>query len=250
MKRIEHIMVPPCYGYRVEEATGLRKLAYQILPAHILHPLIFEARLLWRRIAQRGTERNYRKASQILLNVGCGDSGHTGWVNIDAFRRKSVNCVYDCRKFLPFPDESVQAIFCEHFFEHLDYTEEVPHFLSECFRVLQPRGVIRIIVPDAEKYLRAYVQPGWSELAHLRALNTESGETRYHTKMELINEVFRQAYQHKFAYDQETIEFLLKRYGFSKVIHQQFNQSLLPELCLDQLERAPESLYCEGQKNS
>jgi len=253
MKRIEHIMLPPRYGQRVEEATGLKKLAYKFLPAHILHPLWFETRLLWRRVAQWRTERNYRGARNILLNAGSGDKGRSGWVNMDAFPCESVNCVYDCRKVFPFPDEAVRAIFCEHFFEHLDYTEEVPHFLSECFRVLQPGGVLRIIVPDAGRYLHAYVEPGWLELERLRLLDAEhaekGGEVRYHTKMEVINEVFRQAYEHKYAYDHETIEFLLKRYGFGQVIHQRFNQSLIPELRLDQPERASESLYIEGQKS-
>jgi predicted SAM-dependent methyltransferase len=252
MKKIEHIMLPPRFGQRVEEATGLKKLAYKLLPAHILSQLWFETQLLWRRLNQRGTERNYRHAKDILLNVGCGKKGVIGWVNMDAFATKSVNCVYDCRKSFPFPDECARAIFCEHFFEHLDYTEEVPHFLSECFRVLRPGGVLRIIVPDAERYLRAYVSPGWTELDGLRSLDADhsekSGDARYHTKMEVINEVFRQAYQHKFAYDYETIEFLLKRYGFGKVAHQQFNQSFLPELCLDHPKRALESLYVEGQK--
>jgi predicted SAM-dependent methyltransferase len=79
-----------------------------------------------------------------------------------------VNCIYDCRRDLPFADASATVIFTEHFFEHIDYCEEVLVFLSECWRVLEPGGVIRIAVPDAEKYIRAYCSEGWEELARGR----------------------------------------------------------------------------------
>ncbi len=68
----------------------------------------------------------YKDASDLLVNLGAGNKGKPGWVNVDSYPFTGINCVYDCRKHLPFPDESVKGIFCEHFFEHIDYTEEVP----------------------------------------------------------------------------------------------------------------------------
>ena len=41
---------------------------------------------------------------------------------------------------------------------------------------------------------------------------------KYNTKLELINHVFRQGFHHKYAYDYVIMEFLLYKYGFSKVI--------------------------------
>ena len=70
----------------------------------------------------------------------------------------------------------------------------------------------------------------------------------YNTKIELLNEVFRQAYDHKFAYDFETLEFLLRKYGFSRVLRQQYGLSLLADLCIDQERRKSESLYVEAVK--
>jgi len=160
--------------------------------------------------------------------------------------------VYDCRKHLPFDDNSVRYIFSEHFFEHVDYCEEVPFFLSDCYRVLQPGGVIRIIVPDTEKYIRAYCREGWDELARIRPLGPERSDayfgSTYNTKMELLNVVFRQYFGHKFAYDFATLEFLLRRYGFSQVQRQSFGRSLWPDLCIDTREREFESLYVEAVK--
>jgi predicted SAM-dependent methyltransferase len=163
-----------------------------------------------------------------------------------------VNCFWDCRKSLPFPDSSAKCIFTEHFVEHLDYCEEIPYFLSECHRVLEPGGVIRIIVPDAQKYLQGYCLGGWDQLAKVRPLGPGLSDihfgSKYNTKMELLNVVFRQYFEHKFAWDYETLEFALRRYGFPSVHRQSFGQSLLERLALDMPERASESLYVEAVK--
>ena len=66
--------------------------------------------------------------------------------------------------------------------------------------------------------------------------------------MELINVVFRQGHEHKFAYDFATLHFVLQRYGFSTVVRQGYGKSLMPELCLDQAVRASESLYVDAKK--
>jgi predicted SAM-dependent methyltransferase len=151
---------------------------------------------------------------------------------------------------LPFADGSVRGLFAEHFFEHVDYTEEVPSLLSECHRVLQPGGRMRIIVPDAEQYMRAYLSEGWEALAALRPLHEGRVDhyfrCRYNTKMELINVVFRQGGQHKFAYDFETMKFVLEQFGFVDVRREQFGHSQMPELCIDSPRRATESLYVEA----
>src|SRR5208282_5837473 len=149
-----------------------------------------------------------KNSENMLVNIAPGVHGKPGWVNVDVFKGPNVNCLYDCRKSLPFPDESVRAIFSEHFFEHLDYTEEVPYFLRECHRVLKKGGVLRLIFPDAEKYLRAYCQGGWEEISRIRPLAVERTDPyfhcRYNTVIELINVLFRQGHEHKFAYDFET----------------------------------------------
>jgi predicted SAM-dependent methyltransferase len=165
---------------------------------------------------------------------------------------ESVNCVWDCRRSLPFDDNSVRYIFSEHFFEHLDYTEEIPVVLSECLRVLQPGGIIRIVVPDAGRYLRAYCESGWEALTKLRELRSDHFDRytgcAYVTKMELVNEVFRQAYTHKFAYDHETLERVLLHTGFARAERAQFGVSLAQDLAIDFADRAHESLYVEGIK--
>jgi predicted SAM-dependent methyltransferase len=203
------------------------------------------------RIKSFRARRRFRDLDDALVNIAPGCHGKSGWVNIDAWPAPLVTCVYDCRKSLPFPDGSVRAIFCEHFLEHMDYGEEVPVFLSECRRVLKPTGVLRLIVPDAEKYLLAYVAGGWDELVKIRGLDENHRDSfrAYNTPMELINMVFRQRWQHKFSYDFTTLEFVLRKCGFPTVVRQHFGKSAIPELCLDRAFRAPESIYVEAMRS-
>lgn len=251
---IEPVEVYPAYEEKRQRSTGLRRLLYALspLPLHALHPLVFEARLKLVRMRSRGVRRRFASASDLLVNIGPGNNGRQGWVNVDVFAGEGVTCVYDCRKQLPFPDRSVRGIFCEHVFEHFDYTEEVPYFVSECHRVLRKGGVLRIVVPDAGRYLQAYCEGGWARLEALRDLDETHVDPhnggRYATRMELINVIFRQGHEHKFAYDYETLAYVLKRYGFDEVAQRTCGESALPELALDQPSRAPESLYVEATK--
>lgn len=81
----------------------------------------------------------------IKLHVGCGDNKLAGWENRD----KEL----DIRRPLPFASESVSHILCEHCLEHISH-REVWNFLEECRRVLIPKGVMRIAIPDFTKLQR------------------------------------------------------------------------------------------------
>jgi predicted SAM-dependent methyltransferase len=228
----------------------LNSLGLRVLPAHVLSQVRIELRLASLRAKTRGMSRRYADQRNLRVNIGSGDKGKPDWVNVDAFPAPGVNCVYDCRVKLPFADKSVSMIFCEHFFEHLDPKGEAPRFLRECRRVLDPAGVIRIIVPDAELYLRAYCEPGWDTMTQLRTLDAQHNDpylkTRYETKMQLVNAVFRQSYEHRYAYDYETLALAVREAGFSDVRRQRYAESRVAELALDQLARSYESLYVEA----
>lgn len=222
------------------------------IPLHTFYPLRQELYLFLIRVFGFWVRWSYKQRRNLLINIGSGDQGKPGWINIDMIKSSRVNCLYDCRKSLPFSDSTVRGIFCEHFVEHLDYTEEIPFFLSECYRVLQAGGVLRIIIPNAEEYLLAYASGGWDQLSVLRKLNKEKLDPDYNftyrTRMELINMVFRQAYRHRYAYDFETMNFLLSKYGFSEITRQEFGKTRMPELNIDNPKRAIESLYIEAIK--
>lgn len=73
------------------------------------------------------------------LNLGCGTNRLDGWHNYDA--------ELDITRPLPFADNSVEFILCEHCLEHISYKKAIS-FLGECRRVLKPRGVVRIACPS------------------------------------------------------------------------------------------------------
>jgi predicted SAM-dependent methyltransferase len=218
------------------------RLVLKVAPLPVVQLLRYESRLAMTRLRSRGMRRAFRGAHDLLINVGCGYMGRAGWVNVDGVRLPGVTCVFDSRTGLPFPDNSARAIFSEHFLEHISYSADAPRFLSGCARVLRPDGILRLVVPDAEKYLHAYISPGWDEMRKLR------GCGGFATKMEVLNEVFRQGIEHKFAYDYETLERLLLRCGFRKVERKEYGQSDLDVLRIDQYKRAAESLYVEATK--
>jgi predicted SAM-dependent methyltransferase len=248
----DHLVFPNYGKNGNKERHSFRKCISRLIPIHIYRPFREELRLARIRLLSWSVRKRFEGAENLLVNLGAGKTGRTGWVNIDTYYVQGINCIYDIRKSLPFPDASVKGIFCEHFLEHLDYTEEVPAFLTECHRVLKPGGVLRIIVPDAGKYLKAYCDEGWESITKIRQLNNnhEDGTTnRYMTKIELINHIFRQGYQHKFAYDFETLEFVLLLFGFRQVTQQEFGISVLSDLSIDQAKRSSESIYVDALKS-
>ncbi len=215
-----------------------------VFPRHLWAPMRAEIHLAIVRLRCAFRRRSrFPLGQDLLVNIGAGPYGRPDWINVDGWKHPGVNIVHDCRRSLPLLNNSARGILCEHFLEHIDFMEEVPVFLSECWRALRPGGILRLVVPDAEQYLVAYATPGWDLMRHLR-------DTRqYQTKMEVVNEVFRGGgWRHKFAYDYETLECVVKRAGFRSVSRKKFGESAHPDLAIDRSHHSRESLYVEAVK--
>lgn len=190
-----------------------------------------------------------QKAS--FLNIGCGELGidSENWFNLDGYPANGVDYCCNLRRRLPFADCCFQGIYSEHFFEHL-YIEDAKSFLSECIRILQPGGFIRLSVPDGELYLRNYFENKEWMLQQIDARGwMHEPERKLRTPMELVNDVFRQKLQHQYCYDFETISLLLNEAGFKNISRVTFSSGGCKELQIDQEERRMESLYVEAQKS-
>ena len=185
---------------------------------------------------------NRIKPKARFLNLGCGTKGikTEDWLNCDGFLQTSVDYVFDITGKMPLKEARFEGIFTEHFFEHL-IPDDTKIFLSECLRVLKPSGILRLSVPDGELYLNRYFNDHeW--------MMQRRPEVKPRTRMAIVNEVFRQGFEHQYCYDFETMKVVLEESGFKDVRRVDFQTSSIPDLLIDQESRRFESLYVEATK--
>lgn len=91
------------------------------------------------------------------LNLGCGNRFVRDWENVD-FISDSLNVKsHNLLEGIPYPDESADVVYHSHLLEHLTKPDAYL-FMQECFRVLKPGGVIRVVVPDLEQIVAEYLK--------------------------------------------------------------------------------------------
>lgn len=113
----------------------------------------------------------------IFVNCGCGEKYSTDseWVNID-FNSNSKNVKkVNILKGLPFANNSVDAVFSSCMLEHFTKDQGEEH-IAECYRVLKPGGILRIVVPDLENVCKEY----------LEVLEKVKSDQRYEKKYDYI----------------------------------------------------------------
>lgn len=91
-----------------------------------------------------------------MLNIGCGATYHHDWTNVDMGMDSNVTN-HDVTQGLPFPDNTFDVVYHSHLLEHIPY-ENALSFMQECFRVLKPGGITRILVPDLEMTAKLYLE--------------------------------------------------------------------------------------------
>jgi predicted SAM-dependent methyltransferase len=180
-----------------------------------------------------------RKQTGIKVNIGCGPLLDPGWTGID-YRSPNASIRCDIKRGLPFQDGACRFVFSEHVFEHLDL-RELRCVLRECYRVLEPGGVVRIIMPSLEAYVSAYMT---QNDAFIRTVLD-----RQVSRAEMLNGVFQRV-THRFIHDFPSIQSELLAAGFSAVYHSSFRSSSYPELNIDcdLPGRKAESFYVEAVK--
>lgn len=200
-----------------------------------------------RRLARLRRERG------LLVNVACGPLALPGFVNLDLYAAHPEVVRWDCRRKLPFAHDAVAGLRAEQFFEHLETREEVPAFLAECRRVLVPGAVLRIVVPDAGRFLAAYCRSVAGDLAGFRELAVpEPFPADLPTRMDVVNHAFHQWHEHRWGYDFETLAHRLRAAGFRRVEQTAYRRSLDPRLAgdaanpVDAAVHAPYSLYVDA----
>lgn len=132
------------------------------------------------------TNQQIGTALQRRLNVGCGRRFHTQWTNVDLEPCDDQVVACDILHGLPFPENTFDAVYHSHVLEHLS-PQDGQHLLEECYRVLKPGGVLRIVVPDLEQIAKLYLE------AHQHAWTEEEREHADYDwmKLELLDQLVR-----------------------------------------------------------
>jgi SAM-dependent methyltransferase len=246
------------------------------------------------------------KEDRAMLNVGCGTRMNSQWSNLDfspytflahhpklsyiltrlrilsaeryaRLQEVDPNIIrYDTRKGLPFENATFDVVYHSHLFEHIDH-DQASVFLRECYRVLKPDGILRVVVPDLQ-YLVCQYTSTLSRLecgdrsaleAHLVSINNlfdqmvrkqTAGRSSQITIVQVIERIIRgdaarAGELHRWMYDQYSLEALLAEVGFRNIkveapftsrIHgwTQFNL----DTNQDNSVYKPGSLYIEGYK--
>jgi predicted SAM-dependent methyltransferase len=95
--------------------------------------------------------------SMRLLNLGCGTRYHRDWVNVDSWSTGPEVVPYNLLGgSLPFRSNTFDVVYHSHLLEHFP-KRYAPILLQECFRVMRPGGIIRVVVPNLEQIAQLYL---------------------------------------------------------------------------------------------
>jgi len=94
--------------------------------------------------------------NKFLVNIACGNVYVDSWTNFDYFPVAPSIVKVNLLKGIPCSEGCVDVAYSSHFLEHIP-RHRVEFFLSECFRILKPNGVLRLVLPDFEEMAKSYI---------------------------------------------------------------------------------------------
>ncbi len=183
------------------------------------------------------------------IDIGCGNNFHPGFIHLDYSWKPHVDVCWDINRGLPFAAGSLRGVFSEHCLEHFSLARVRP-ILREFRRILAPNGTLRLIVPDAEIYLRTYIdQIDGSGTRHFPYQAQEANVPGW-TPLSSVNRVFYQDREspagHCTMFDFRLMQGLLAEAGFVDVRQHVIGQGRDAQLIVDSPNHAVESLYVEA----
>ena len=197
-------------------------------------------------------------AAGMQLNLGCGPYAEPGWVNVDKSWTPRVSRIRplvrvlgragvlseqqrmtrwprevirrDLSKPLDWPDGSARAIYSSHMVEHFERAE-AQRLLEECLRVLAPKGVLRLVLPDVQAGVRDYLRQ--KEAGNERAADefVELFYSSYGPRPRLQRLAFGLLHRpHQWMYDFDSMRALLHDVGFIRTRECTFRSGACPDL--------------------
>jgi hypothetical protein len=175
------------------------------------------ARWVYGRLAYRNQISAYLRASeQPRLNLGCGQNILPGWMNVDLEGGRHGSIFMDATRPWPLPDNTFDAILCEHMIEHVP-KDTGRHILSEGFRVLKPTARIRVVTPDLSSMAQLILDPMCpafnSYLKFVAAFHSKSDIS----SGDAINYLFYH-YGHRYIYTTAELRRHFEEVGFRQIL--------------------------------
>jgi SAM-dependent methyltransferase len=193
------------------------------------------------------------------LHLGCGLNTPPDWLNVDGswnarlakyplLRRmvRSIGIIpreqldipwdahiftHDVRLPLPFENGAFQCVYASHLLEHL-YLAEGKRLLTECFRVIKPGGVLRMVVPDLKSLIEEYGAAGSSNDGLKDRACRFNEKLLMHGSQPASGNIFRRLYAslndfhtHKWMYDAAALIECFQGAGFAEVLEMACNES-------------------------
>ena len=187
--------------YRLSQLPGF------LLPPIVLRPLTALYRVLQSSIARA------RIGKLAKLHLACGRNVMQGWANLDIEGPWRV-IKHDLTQRLPVASNSMDAVYSEHFIEHIE-KRHAEALLRECCRVL------RLSTPDLRRLVDEYLA---GRLDYWADMNWKPA-----SPADLLNEGLS-LWGHQFVFDTAELEALLKRCGFSRVERRGWRESPHPHV--------------------
>lgn len=82
------------------------------------------------------------------IDIGCKNNTKEGYIGID-IKDFGQAIIWNVTQGLPFPDSSVENIYCSHFLEHIRI-EDIQDFIIEIYRICKSGAEIEIRVPHSD----------------------------------------------------------------------------------------------------
>ena len=180
--------------------------------------------------------------------------------------------LWDLKKGIPFADGIFDGVYLCHLLEHIDREDE-PYFLQECFRVLRPGGILRIVVPDLGTLARRYIAcmdrlpdkatmeehtlavEGMIDQMVVRIPRDRKGQRLFIRVLEnlVVGDTAKNGALHRWMYDRFSLDHLMRKAGFRDIRSCDETSSRIEGWATFQLETLPDgssykpdSLYMEA----
>lgn len=188
----------------------------------------------------------------LYVQYGCGLSAPTSWTNFDASPTLRVQKIPvignalakkvqgftfpDNVRFgnivtgLPLADNSADAVYCSHVLEHLTI-QEFRKALVQSHRILKPKGIFRLVMPNLERLVHQYLEnqkliPAEASIKFMENTGTVPVEVRNRSFLASLKRQYANSL-HLSLWDAASTRNELLRAGFSEIREAQFNDSEL-----------------------